>query len=418
MLRKAGSPIVLILLLIAFTAGLAVLVHLRFSRGDIYPPYSSLRSDPLGTKALYETLDSLEHITAERNYKPLERAEPPEKGTLLLAGTKNLFLAESRFKVLEDFVENGGRLALLLHPRDERADAGETEELESPEDEGNMKAPPENDKKRKQEQGEEKEKESKKKLYGLLSVEFKNIGEEWGFSPKYIGKDLDAGMWNYRMDLPEILPWHSRSGFEILDPAWNMLYESDGIPVVMERALGEGTVFLAGESYLLSNEAVRRDRKPLFLAYLIGENGHIVFDESHLGIEQRPNIASLARRHGFMGPLAGIILLALLYVWKQSSPLLPPYSSEETSSRDRTVRGKDSMTGFINLLRRGIPRSRLASVCLEEWRKTISPARKDLMERAEKMEKAAGTDLPPRRRNPVDIYRQMKKILTERKSPQ
>ena len=43
-----------ILLVLALGYGLLHLFALRFAQGDVYPPYSSLRSDPLGKKALYE----------------------------------------------------------------------------------------------------------------------------------------------------------------------------------------------------------------------------------------------------------------------------------------------------------------------------------------------------------------------------
>ena len=46
----------LILLIGLFCLLLVNLFLLRFRAGDIYPPYSSLRSDPLGTKALVKAL--------------------------------------------------------------------------------------------------------------------------------------------------------------------------------------------------------------------------------------------------------------------------------------------------------------------------------------------------------------------------
>ena len=39
-----------------FVLGVIYLFLLRFEAGDVYPPYSSLRADPLGTMAWYESL--------------------------------------------------------------------------------------------------------------------------------------------------------------------------------------------------------------------------------------------------------------------------------------------------------------------------------------------------------------------------
>ena len=62
----------LVLLLLIFAAGVAHLFALRFESGDVYPAYSSLRSDPLGTKALYESLENIASLSVSRNYHLLK----------------------------------------------------------------------------------------------------------------------------------------------------------------------------------------------------------------------------------------------------------------------------------------------------------------------------------------------------------
>jgi hypothetical protein len=51
--------VLLALLLIAFLSGVGHLFVLRFQTGDVYPAYSSLRSDPLGARVFYESLENL-----------------------------------------------------------------------------------------------------------------------------------------------------------------------------------------------------------------------------------------------------------------------------------------------------------------------------------------------------------------------
>ena len=46
-------------LIVVFGAGVIRLFQLRFEAGDVYPPYSSYRADPLGTRALYQSLENL-----------------------------------------------------------------------------------------------------------------------------------------------------------------------------------------------------------------------------------------------------------------------------------------------------------------------------------------------------------------------
>ena len=100
-----------------FAAGLWRLFSLRFASGETYPPYSSLRSDPLGCKALFDSLDRL--VTAARNY----RARLPEGGgagtTLFLLGLPS---PGERYETadlleLEQFAASGGRVVISFLPR-------------------------------------------------------------------------------------------------------------------------------------------------------------------------------------------------------------------------------------------------------------------------------------------------------------
>ena len=57
---KRYFPIVILLgCAAAFAFGIFRLFEFRFEAGDVYPPYSSLRSDPLGAMALYESLEKI-----------------------------------------------------------------------------------------------------------------------------------------------------------------------------------------------------------------------------------------------------------------------------------------------------------------------------------------------------------------------
>src|SRR5947209_8399809 len=115
--------IFLFVVLAGFIFGLAVLFKWRFEAGDIYPEYSSLRADPLGAKAFYESLDNL--LSAQRNYRPLSKLGDGRAATLLYLGAQSTFMFESRsdlrlspeeFKDLETFVMDGGRLVISFFP--------------------------------------------------------------------------------------------------------------------------------------------------------------------------------------------------------------------------------------------------------------------------------------------------------------
>ena len=58
--RRPVLVFVLLFVLGAFGYGLVQLFKLRFATGDIYPPYSSLRGDPLGSRVYVDRLQQLD----------------------------------------------------------------------------------------------------------------------------------------------------------------------------------------------------------------------------------------------------------------------------------------------------------------------------------------------------------------------
>src|SRR5580704_16608482 len=57
------------LLLVLFVWGAEQVALMPLQAGEVYPRYSSLRSDPLGAKALYESLAALPELQVSRLYK-------------------------------------------------------------------------------------------------------------------------------------------------------------------------------------------------------------------------------------------------------------------------------------------------------------------------------------------------------------
>src|SRR5262245_56883961 len=114
-------PLILLLLaLLGFLFGLALLFHLRFEAGDIYPEYSSLRADPLGAKALYESAGKL--LVARRNYQALSKLGHGRQTTLFYLGVEqdDLELTPDEWSDFESFVAGGGRLVISLLPMFQR----------------------------------------------------------------------------------------------------------------------------------------------------------------------------------------------------------------------------------------------------------------------------------------------------------
>jgi hypothetical protein len=174
---------------------------------------------------------------------------------------------------------------------------------------------------------------------------------------------------------------------------------SSGHPTVIERRLANGSIALVANGYLLSNEALleRRDTE-LLVSLIRGPARNFTFDEYHFGISETGSVVALARKYGLDGLAAGLALLFALFVWQSSASFLPPREEAEAE-----VLGKSAVSGFVNLLRRGVARSELLPVCAKEWRRYGSSAKGKQVEEIA----ASGGD-------PLDAYQRISCILAER----
>jgi hypothetical protein len=387
----------LLVLIVVFVFGVLKLFIMRFEAGDVYPAYSSLRADPLGVKALYEGLDGLRGVSASRNYRFPARHGDWRADTVLFFGVHSSLLDrmdEKSFESLERFVERGGRLVVTLYPEGRgqaRGQGGDAEKVKS-EVEG--------------------------------SRDFVSLSERWGFvmaameMPEGTGSGpLSAVLVSDRHGFPDSLSWHSMLYFQDPDASWDGIYAAYGLPVIIERKLGKGTVVLSADSYFVSNEAMLRERHPGLLAWLVGKGRTVAFDETHLGIQENPGISALGRKYRLHGLFAGVVLLALLFVWKNSSGLVPLHEGGPAAGREGAASGRDYASGVVSLLCRNIAEGRILEVCLEEWKKAALRKDEKSAEKAERMGLVLESEmkLPARQRNLPRAYRSMSEILSEGK---
>jgi hypothetical protein len=388
---KLFRAFLLLILTALFVYGATHLLILRFEKGDVYPPYSSYRSDPLGTKAFYEALGLLREVETMRQVEPLQERSGLSETTLFLFGLRAPrfpAMEQALVKALEEGVLGGGRIVISFVPTD--AEPG----------------PPSKEKKKEECPKEDADKE-KDEEERLLDKEVVDLAKRWGVETDLIVKGNAKASLNLpEKELPSSLPWHSTLVFEPQDPAWRILYTRAEKPVLIERSYGKGSIVLSSDSFFLSNEAMKRERYPQLLSWLCGPHRKIVFDETHLGVSKSPGIATLLRKYGLAPFFISLIVLALLAIWKQAARLVPVYEEEEKATVDA---GKDAFTGFTNLLRRNLPPDDLLSACLEEWKRSFTHGKQDLSSRLPQIQKIIAADRaqPKKNRNPVGAYRKI-----------
>ena len=409
----------LILLLVAAAAfgfGLLHLFQLRFEAGDVYPKYSSLRADPLGTKAFYESLHRL--LSVRRNFQASLKLGEGRDTTLFVLGLepRELRADPEELKQLEGFVADGGRMVIALFPHFQKPTVSWYERARPSK---GTNTPP--------------AKTGQKPSRPTRKVPFKGeddsvepgqilLGERWKFDVTHgVAPKDEKGVYEPVIvqrkgaaPLPESLEWHSAVWFDKPDSAWRVIYarEKDRA-VAMERPLGSGSIVLLTDSFHFSNESLRWGRQAGLLAWLVGPNRRVIFDEAHLGVAEDPGVATLARQYRLHGVFVALLMLAALFIWKNSASFMPPYADELARESGDPVLGKESAAGFVNLLRRNIRASEVLPTCLAEWKKSCGRAvTAGKLQQVEAVIEAE-TNSPPGKRKPVIAYRTISGILAK-----
>jgi hypothetical protein len=365
--------------------------------------------------ALYESLERLPGLSVRRDHSAANRLPEGKNTTYLHLAARTLewdWLPKETWKEIDAFLLNGGRLAVTFFPEkrkpsrfldeEEEPDSGKPKKSEKSGDEPDRKTEP-------------RRKKSTRDAAGAIPMD--SLKEHWGVEFAFARLETGDGetyapaevINRSRLPLPAVLDWHSATIFTNLDKSWRTLYARGANPVVIERRFGSGTVVMATDSYFLSNEAMLKDRHADLLAWLVGPNQNVFFDEAHHGLVEASGVATLIRKYRLHGLAAGLILLAGLFIWKNSVSLVPPHGNENPQPY---VAGKDARAGFVNLLRRNIPARDVLAACLAEWKKSSAqtPARSVRCAKAQAVVDAENA-LPPRGRDPVRAYQTICRIL-------
>jgi hypothetical protein len=308
-----------------FFWGLQQVVVAPIETGEVYPPYSSLRADPLGTKALYESLSELGGLNVSRLYK--KRTALDNSGALLVLGVEPISWGAITQKTLteyEDLVAKGGRLILGFMP------------VPSPKD----------------------------------VPQAQLVKERWDVHLNYFDEEP--------VEQSPGIPRDSSLYFEPGD-SWTVVESDFGEPSAIERKFGAGTIVLVAQSYPLSNEGLREDRDAEQIAGLIGNARTITFDENHFGIEETGSVTTLVRKYHLEWSAMMLIVVALLFLWRSSSSLLPP----RAVGAAQAVVGRDAQEGMVSLLERSLPEKELLDVCYAEWSRTAPGHRRSRQVEAE-----------------------------------
>jgi hypothetical protein len=415
-----------VFLLAAFVAGLILLLMLRFERGDVYPPYSSLRSDPLGTRALFEGLNSLksnkapdDHADkhpdmAQRWYRSPDRVNMDTRTTLLFCGmAPNMLQMQGRTweQLIEHLSADGGRIIIAFGDPAQEKEASEKKDQDEPLDK-EKQSTDEDDTAPESEAPDQPQAKAKKKPIWKARKKL-GIHVALGRRKGPVHEALLAPA-SQNMGLPVVAPWHGTQFFEMDDDQWESLYyiDQEEQPVIVKRAWGHGELVLVADNYLFSNEALSKERSTTLLTWFLAPDHRIVFDEFHNGIVQQPGIATLARKYGLEGIFAVMVLICLLFIWRHSLTFVPPVIEPYPNGDMPIISGSDSGRGMISLMQRHLPARQLIAICFDAW--LSGPAAQQVS--AERIARARQwiESQDAARHDPVGAYRHIVQLLEQR----
>jgi hypothetical protein len=347
-----------------FFWGAIDLFNRQFASGEIYPEFSSMRTDRLGTRLLYDSLGKLPGVTVERNFLPMEFL-PRDGATLVLLGLRPMQVNWNDallLRAVEGIASRGNRVVVAMHidPEGRRLGQEDFDRREEPKTRGAEKKsqppPPQ-----------------KPPIQTMWKVSLKIASDQTKPHPLYFEQ---AEGWRVR----------EKVGQKIL---------------AIERDFGQGSVVLMAESADFTNgSSVALDRLPQ-VSWTFGPYRRIVFDEQHLGIAESGSVVGMARQFRLMGLAFGLGICAALFIWRNASSFPPPTSSRSVER----FSGRTSQAGLLTLLKRHIPPAGLAGVCWREWLSTNRrQATPELLKQAEGILAAAAA-------RPVEATREIQVLL-------
>jgi len=387
-LPKANTirAVIFVMIILGFVLGVIQLFLLRFEAGDVYPAYSTLRSDPLGSRAFYRGLENLRNTALQRNYRQLDTLEFEESTTFFYIGT-SVFDPESVaakwVETIDRLTAKGGRLVLSFLPVEKkpaswRMSTCGTAKADDSDDPNTENSQGSDDAETSADEGFEPSENPAGPPISANDSQCVSLTELWGLVLAFAEKPAAEAVRKSHKPLqaqlkrlPQTIAWHTALYFDELDSSWRVIYAAAGRPVIVERSYGNGSLVLSADTFYMSNEALQSARLPQLLAWTVGQNSQIVFDETHLGIRKQPGVLSLIKRYRFQWFIFAIVVLAILFVWKNSVYFVPPpRDGYERSDRD-VYASRDSTHGLISLLRRNIPKHQILQICAREWRRAF-----------------------------------------------
>ncbi len=323
---------ILIIIILAFFIGTICIFQSRFRNGETFPDYSTLKADPLGTLALFESLQKTPNLTVTRNYSNTSIVDLSNITIFFIGIQPNIFEMDgSLTNHIDSMLKKGNRIIVSF--------------LDPPFYSPSNTLPDSSD---------------KNDVLFTHSIKFRK-----NFSGTNNVQTTDTILKN--------VTWPGALNLQT-DSTWKTIVSRDSFMLLGEKKVHSGILVALHDGYNLCNHGLRDNLKkngsnPL-IPYLLGNNTNIIFDESHHGIIKRMGISALLQKSGFTPVILFLGIWFLLLIWyiQGINIKIQPTSTDY----NQQFAAPDSLQ---LILTSRIPAKNIVQICREEWQKSFPTLR-------------------------------------------
>jgi hypothetical protein len=152
---------------------------------------------------------------------------------------------------------------------------------------------------------------------------------------------------------------------ELRNEQWQCLIGERSGCLLAEKKIAKGRVWLLADGSALRNGELHGNRRTELLTRIFALGMPVIFDESHLGVDDTGGVGVLLRRYRLFPAIGMLLLAALLFAWRNSVSSLPerePLNPAMTPQPAASLR---------TLLAQRIPRGKLLETLVAEWKRAL-----------------------------------------------
>lgn len=324
-MRKTG---ILIFTFLVFFAGTILIFQSRFRKGETFPDYSTLKADPLGSLALFESLQKTPGLTVTRNYSSTSIADISNSTIFFIGIQPFIFEMEgSPVSSIDSLLKKGNRVIVSF--------------LDPPLFAPSSTLP---------------DSTGKSNVLFTRSIKFKS-------------KNSDTACVRSSDSLFKAVTWPGALNLQA-DSTWKTIVSRDSFMLLGEKKVHTGVLVVLHDGYNLSNQGLRdnltRSGSNPLIPYLTGNTANIIFDESHHGIVKRMGISVLLQKTGFTPVIVFLCIWFFLLIWyiQGITAKIQPSSMNYSQQHDTP----DSLQ---LILTSRISPKKIVQICRDEWRKSF-----------------------------------------------